>query len=112
GVAAARDRAPALSSDAACPIVGRRARSDDEDTQARRAGADRFGDRSRLHGMSDFYSNRDDAESVATLHRALALGVDFLDTSDAYGPHTNEELIGRAIKGRRGEVFLATKFGI
>ncbi|MEO7114627.1 MAG: aldo/keto reductase [Caldimonas sp.] len=63
-------------------------------------------------GMSEFYSNRDDAESVATLHRALDLGVSFLDTSDAYGPHTNEELIGRTIKGRRHDVFLATKFGI
>jgi aryl-alcohol dehydrogenase-like predicted oxidoreductase len=63
-------------------------------------------------GMSEFYGGRDDAESVATIHRALDLGVTLLDTSDAYGPHTNEELVGRAIAGRRDQVVLATKFGI
>ena len=63
-------------------------------------------------GMSEFYGAGDRGESVATIHRALDLGVDFLDTADVYGPHTNEELVGSAIKGRRDEVVLATKFGI
>ncbi|TKD11879.1 aldo/keto reductase [Polyangium fumosum] len=63
-------------------------------------------------GMSDFYGPRDEAESIATIHRALDLGVNLLDTADMYGPFTNEELVGRAIAGRRGEVILATKCGI
>lgn len=62
-------------------------------------------------GMSEFYGGRDQAEAIATMHRALELGVNFLDTADMYGPFTNEELVGRAIKDRRDQVVLATKFG-
>ncbi|MDX8051947.1 aldo/keto reductase [Lentzea sp. BCCO 10_0798] len=63
-------------------------------------------------GMSEFYGAGDEAESVAVIHRALELGVTLLDTADMYGPHLNEELVGRAIAGRRSDVVLATKFGI
>ncbi|MEO6775630.1 MAG: aldo/keto reductase [Kofleriaceae bacterium] len=63
-------------------------------------------------GMSEFYGKGDDAESTAVIHRALELGVTLLDTSDMYGPHTNEILVGKAIRGRRDKVVLATKFGI
>jgi len=63
-------------------------------------------------GMSDFYEGRDDHESIHTLHAALDAGVTFFDTSDMYGPHTNEALLGKAFKGRWDQVFIATKFGI
>src|SRR5258708_12085865 len=62
-------------------------------------------------GMSQFYGSHNDAESIDTIHRALDLGVNFLDTADMYGPFTNEQLVGRAIRGRRDAVVLATKFG-
>ena len=63
-------------------------------------------------GMSDFYGHRDDAESIATIQHALDRGLSLLDTADAYGPHLNEELVGKAIQGRREQAFVATKFGI
>ena len=63
-------------------------------------------------GMSDFYGKRDDAESLKTLQHALDTGINFWDTADMYGPYTNEALVGKAMKGKRAQVTLATKFGI
>src|SRR6266498_4142440 len=62
-------------------------------------------------GMSTSYGPADETESIAAIHRAIELGCTFLDTAEVYGPYTNEELLGRALKGRRDEVTLATKFG-
>ena len=65
-------------------------------------------------GMSAYYTGAgsDDAESIRTIHRALDLGINFIDTAEVYGPYTNEELVGRALAGRRNDVVLATKFGL
>src|SRR5258706_4448259 len=63
-------------------------------------------------GMSEFYGPREEQESIATIHAALDAGVNFLDTADVYGPHTNEELVGKAVRDRRAGVVVATKFGI
>src|SRR5215210_2130938 len=63
-------------------------------------------------GMSEFYGTGDEEESLATIHRAIDLGITFIDTADMYGPFTNEKLVGKAIEGRRDEVTIATKFGI
>ena len=62
-------------------------------------------------GMSEFYGTADEGEAIATIHRALELGITFLDTADMYGPFTNEQLVGKAIADRRDQVVLATKFG-
>ena len=63
-------------------------------------------------GMSEFYGAHDDHESINVIHKAIDMGITFLDTSDAYGPHTNEVLVGKALRGKRDRVTLATKFGI
>ncbi len=107
----ARDRRPrvAYTTDGGTPIGCRTGTWRNRHWALRVCGSGRPG--LGCMGMSEFYGTGDDAESLATIHRALDLGVTLLDTADMYGPFTNEQLVGRAIAGRRDEVVIATKFG-
>src|ERR671937_1190369 len=100
---------PAARSGLSWPRFGKRVRV--ERRRLGRQGLDTSAIGLGCMGMSEFYGTADDGEAVRAIHRALELGIDFLDTADAYGPFANERLVGRAIEGRRDEVVLATKFG-